>query len=118
MKHDHRFMFCAISFLVLAASAAAEDGPKMKKFLTKPLVIEDQGSFYIGGVPKVTNYATVPAANAPTNARLGASTRLTLTSPVAPRAALQRVFQLQLRPPVRLGHQTTGFDNRLDLRRP
>jgi hypothetical protein len=32
----------------------------MKKFLTKPLVIEDQGSFFIGGVPKVTNYATVP----------------------------------------------------------
>ena len=29
-----------------------------KKFLKKPLVIEDQGSFFIGGVPKVTDYAT------------------------------------------------------------
>jgi len=42
---------------------AAQDAPKMKKFLTKPLVIEDQGSFFIGGVPKVTNYATVPGPN-------------------------------------------------------
>jgi hypothetical protein len=50
-------------FLLLAitGSAAAEEGQKVKKFLTKPLVIEDQGSFFIGGVPKVTNYATVPA---------------------------------------------------------
>ena len=39
------------------------NGAKSKKFLTKPLVIEDQGSFFIGGVPKVTNYATVPAPN-------------------------------------------------------
>jgi len=49
--------------LALAGLAAADDAPKMKKFLTKPLVIEDQGSFFIGGVPKVTNYATVPAPN-------------------------------------------------------
>src|SRR6266446_10435174 len=55
----------AISFLAVAGNAAAAETPKMKKFLTKPLVIEDQGSFYIGGVPKVTNYATPPAANAP-----------------------------------------------------
>src|ERR1700704_3179613 len=52
---------------LMAGIAAAEDAPlsgtKMKKFLTKPLVIEDQGSFFIGGVPKVTNYATVPGPN-------------------------------------------------------
>ena len=53
-------LFSAILLFALAGSAAAEDAPKMKKFLTKPLVIEDQGSFFIGGVPKVTNYATVP----------------------------------------------------------
>jgi hypothetical protein len=52
-----------ILLLALAGAAAAEDGPKIKKFLTKPLVIEDQGSFFIGGVPKVTNYATVPGPN-------------------------------------------------------
>ena len=31
-----------------------------KRFLTGPLTIEDQGSFFIGGVPKVTNHATPP----------------------------------------------------------
>jgi len=51
----------AILALALSAVGLAEDTPnKMKKFLTKPLVIEDQGSFFVGGVPKVTDYATVP----------------------------------------------------------
>ena len=42
---------------LLAAIAlhAASPEIKQKKFLTKPLVIEDQGSFFIGGVQKVTN---------------------------------------------------------------
>jgi hypothetical protein len=31
-------------------------------------VIEDQGSFFIGGVPKISNYATVPPPNAPSQA--------------------------------------------------
>jgi hypothetical protein len=44
-------------------SAASQEGPKVKKFLTKPLVIEDQGSFFIGGVPKVTYQETVPATH-------------------------------------------------------
>lgn len=48
--------------LAIAANGAELDTPKMKKFLTKPLVIEDQGSFFVGGVPKVTDYATVPPA--------------------------------------------------------
>jgi hypothetical protein len=43
-----------------AAIGAELDAPKTKKFLTKPLLIEDQGSFFVGGVPKVTEYATVP----------------------------------------------------------
>src|SRR6516164_4541773 len=46
----------------------AEDTPKVKKFLTKPLVIEDQGSFFIGGVAKVTNYASAPSPNVPSSA--------------------------------------------------
>ena len=52
-----------LSFLMLAlaGSLPAQEGNKMKKFLSKPLVIEDQGSFYVGGVPKVTNYAAAPA---------------------------------------------------------
>jgi hypothetical protein len=74
MTRDNRSMrrvrwslFCAV-LLVTTASALAQEGNKMKKFLTKPLVIEDQGSFFIGGVPKVTNYATVPPANNPNQA--------------------------------------------------
>jgi hypothetical protein len=54
-----------IVLIASVASTATQEGPKVKKFLTKPLVIEDQGSFFIGGVPKVTNYATAPAAGAP-----------------------------------------------------
>src|SRR5712692_11963701 len=55
----------AIMLLATAATAAELTATKLKKFLTKPLVIEDQGSFFIGGVPKVTNYATVAAPGAP-----------------------------------------------------
>ncbi len=56
---------CLVStFLLVAATAGvlAQDSGKTRKFLKKPLVIEDQGSFFIGGVPKVTTYATVPPA--------------------------------------------------------
>ena len=70
MRHENppvRKVVCRAIFglllFVLVGSLAAQEGPKMKKFLTKPLMIEDQGSFFVGGVPKVTNYATVPAAN-------------------------------------------------------
>lgn len=63
----------AIALALAAGTLAAQDAPnrdqaKMKKFLTKPLVIEDQGSFFIGGVPKVTNYASAPAPNNPAQA--------------------------------------------------
>ena len=52
---------------LLAAIAlhAASPEIKQKKFLTKPLVIEDQGSFFIGGVQKVTNYAAPPPPGPP-----------------------------------------------------
>lgn len=58
-----RHLLTSILLLVLTATLGAQEGQKMKKFLTKPLLIEDQGSFFIGGVPKVTNYAVVPPAN-------------------------------------------------------
>lgn len=65
MRFDNRLMLLlpALSLLATAGSIANGEGQKTKKFLTKPLVIEDQGSFFIGGVPKVTNYATVPPPN-------------------------------------------------------
>jgi hypothetical protein len=72
MKHLLRpiLIGSAIALLALAGIAAAADlqgqpAPKMKRFLTKPLVLEDQGSFFIGGVPKVTNYASAPTPNNP-----------------------------------------------------
>jgi hypothetical protein len=51
------------SVATAAAPLKVEDTPKTKRFLTRPLVIEDQGSFFIGGVPKVTDYASVPTPN-------------------------------------------------------
>ena len=62
---------CVCATLVLGAMTAsvlAQDTSKTRKFLKKPLVIEDQGSFFIGGIPKVTTYATVPPPNAPNQA--------------------------------------------------
>ena len=58
---DRRFLHAAFAVLgALSAVTLQAQEPKTKKFLKKPLVIEDQGSFFIGGVPKVTMYATVP----------------------------------------------------------
>ena len=51
----------SLLLLAITGSLLAQEGNKMKKFLSKPLVIEDQGSFYVGGVPKVTTYAAAPA---------------------------------------------------------
>jgi hypothetical protein len=70
MEHENRVtqkivfrLLVSILLLALAGNLAAQEGQKVKKFLTKPLVIEDQGSFFVGGVPKVTDYAVVPAAD-------------------------------------------------------
>jgi hypothetical protein len=52
-------------FLALGTSVSGQSGQRLKRFLTAPLTIEDQGSFFIGGVPKVTDYATVAAPPAP-----------------------------------------------------
>ena len=49
--------------LAMTAGVLAQGTGKAGKFLKKPLVIEDQGSFFIGGIPKVTTYATVPPPN-------------------------------------------------------
>jgi hypothetical protein len=56
-------LICTLLIAVAASAAGTQETPKTKKFLTKPLVIEDQGSFFIGGVPKVTSYAVVPGPN-------------------------------------------------------
>jgi hypothetical protein len=63
MKHDHLYLrrsgVCLFSgTLLLAASASAWVNPLEDRYLTdKPLEICDQGAFFVGGVPKITNYA-------------------------------------------------------------
>jgi len=55
-------IIAALLFAAVCISAEDANPNKMKRFLSKPLVIEDQGSFYIGGIPKVTTYAAGPTA--------------------------------------------------------
>src|SRR6187551_219288 len=45
---------------VLSAGLAAAQPPK--HFMGGPVTIEDQGSFFVGGVTKVSEYAAVPFA--------------------------------------------------------
>jgi hypothetical protein len=47
----------AILFVVMAVGVSGQAGQKPKRFLTGPLTIEDQGSFFIGGVQKITYQA-------------------------------------------------------------
>src|SRR5262252_10541423 len=57
---------CAAALVISGAASAVSlqaQEPRTHKFLKKPLVIDDQGSFFIGGIPKVTTYATVPGPN-------------------------------------------------------
>jgi hypothetical protein len=47
-----------LAFVAVALTAGmSAQSAKPKRFLMGPLVIEDQGSFFIGGVPKVTEHA-------------------------------------------------------------
>jgi hypothetical protein len=55
-----RLVWSAISLaMLLTAQSAGVSGQtqRPKRFLTGPLTIEDQGSFFIGGVPKITEHA-------------------------------------------------------------
>jgi hypothetical protein len=53
-------VFAAVIMLAVAGTAAAQ--APQKKFMAAPVTIEDQGSFFIGGVTKVTDFAAVPFA--------------------------------------------------------
>jgi hypothetical protein len=49
--------------LALAVTVTAQNGPApQKKHLGGPLTLEDQGSFFIGGVPKISEHAAIPFA--------------------------------------------------------
>lgn len=49
--------------LMAATDLAAQGSVGRKRFLDGDLVIRDQGSFYIGGVPKTTYYASTDTAS-------------------------------------------------------
>jgi hypothetical protein len=55
MRHLLVSVLCAACVATISAQS-----PKQKKFLTAPLTIEDQGSFFIGGIQKVTDHASAP----------------------------------------------------------
>ena len=55
-----RAAFVAVLVMALAVTASGQTSQTPKKFLGGPLTIEDQGSFFVGGVQKVTEYAVVP----------------------------------------------------------
>jgi len=50
---------------VLTPAVSGQTVPKSKKFLGGPLVIEDQGSFFVGGVQKITEHAAAVPPAAP-----------------------------------------------------
>src|SRR2546428_4337538 len=63
--HIGRSVTSVMLFVALGTSVSGQSGQRLKRFLTAPLTIEDQGSFFIGGVPKVTDYATVASPPSP-----------------------------------------------------
>ena len=56
MKRER--LFTVLLLVITAATLSGQTRPK--KFLTAPLTIEDQGSFFVGGVKKITDHASVP----------------------------------------------------------
>ena len=60
----------ALTLGVLTTDVSGQTGQSSKRFLNGPLVIEDQGSFFVGGVQKITDHAAAlpppaPGATAP-----------------------------------------------------
>jgi hypothetical protein len=55
----------AILLVVMAVTISGQSAQKPKRFLTAPLTIEDQGSFFVGGVQKVTYQAAPAPPNQP-----------------------------------------------------
>jgi hypothetical protein len=55
----------AVLLLAMVATVSGQTGQTPRKFLGGPLVIEDQGSFFVGGVQKITEHAVVPPPPAP-----------------------------------------------------
>lgn len=48
--------------LLLTAAAIPCYGQHPQRFMGGPVTLVDQGSFFVGGITKVSEYATVPGA--------------------------------------------------------
>jgi hypothetical protein len=85
---------CWIAVLVTIGSTgvSAQTDPKPKKFLGGPLTIEDQGSFFIGGVQKVTDHAVGPPS---------ATTAVPAPPPVTPQQITIGQMYVQFQIPAR-----------------
>jgi hypothetical protein len=57
-----RRLVTPVLVLALAGTVAAQGPAPQKRFMGGPVTIEDQGSFFLGGVTKVTEHAAVPFA--------------------------------------------------------
>ena len=53
-----KYLFTAVLLVISAITLSGQT--RTKRFLTAPLTIEDQGSFFVGGVTKITDHASVP----------------------------------------------------------
>jgi len=56
-----RIMLATATLLAIAA-LPTQGQPQHHRFMGGPVTIQDQGSFFVGGVTKVSEYATIPAA--------------------------------------------------------
>src|SRR4029434_4868296 len=56
-----RLSFVALLLVTLVAGLAAQSQTP-KRMMGGQLVLEDQGSFFVGGVAKITDYAAIPVA--------------------------------------------------------
>ena len=57
----HRCSLIALLVVAVVAGAAAQSQTP-KRMMGGQLVLEDQGSFFVGGVAKITDYAAIPVA--------------------------------------------------------
>jgi hypothetical protein len=64
-------MASTLAATTYVSSAAAWENPLENPHMSAPLEICDQGSFFVGGVPKVTEYAAGPQAGAPQQITIG-----------------------------------------------
>src|SRR5262245_25006914 len=64
----------ALSGAPVSAAPTDTVNPLTKRFLSgKSLDICDQGAFFVGGVPKITNYATSSVSTGPQQVTIGQS---------------------------------------------